>query len=133
MFDQIHKRLLSKTLHNFNDPILNGSVSVALDERKLKCEYVSQTSRITYCTTSSMIVKQKSLLLVCILMVKGLFCSAQSVCDVLKHTVEKKVKSLLIAKMVVKALNEPTNPNTTWLCQCIHSAARLSAVLRTQR
>lgn len=65
---------------------MNGSVSVALNERKLKCEHVSQTSRITYCTTSSMIVTQKSLLLVCILMVKGLFCSAQSVCDVLKHS-----------------------------------------------
>lgn len=34
---------------------------------------------------------------------------------------KRKVKVLLIAKMLVKALNEPTNPNTTWLCQSIHS------------
>lgn len=40
------------------------------------------------------------------------------------NTVENKVKLLLFAKMVVKALNDPTNKNPTWLCQSIHSAAK---------
>jgi len=50
----------------------------------------------------------------------------------MKSAVEKKkVKVLFNAKMAVKALNEATNPNTTWLCQSIHSAASLSSVLQT--